>query len=83
LIRQSNLCRPRRNVADKNIAYCNLNIEHWKGSPYVKLEAAKTRTVETFNQKNRNQRSMKNVIDTPTYRSCNEWTFTNNDGVVS
>ena len=26
---------------------------------------------------------MKNVIDTPTYRSCNKWTFTNKDGVVS
>jgi len=70
-------------VADKNIVYYNLDIEYWKGSPDVKLEAVKIRTVETFNQKIRNQWSMKNVIDTPTCQSSSEWTlFTNKDGVV-
>jgi len=55
MIRHSILCRPQRDVADKNIVYYNLNIEHWKGSPYVKLEAMKIRTVETLNKKIRSQ----------------------------
>jgi len=83
LFRQSILCRPRRNVADKNIVYYNLNIEHWKGSPYVKLEATKTRTEKASNKKIRNQRSMKNVIDTPYLRQQQDWKFTNKHGAVS
>jgi len=38
-------------VVDKNIVYYNLDIEHWKRPLDVKLEATKTRTVETFNRK--------------------------------
>jgi len=77
------LHRARAYVADKNIVYYNLGIEYWKGSPDVKLEAMKIRTVETFNQKIWNQWSMKNVIDTPACQSSSDWTFTNKDGVVS
>jgi len=70
-------------VADKNIVYYNLNIEYWKGSPYVKLEATKTTTWKASNKKIRSQCSMKNVIDTPTCQSSSEWAFTNKHGDVS
>jgi len=46
-------------VADKNIVYYNLSIEHWKGSPYDKPEATETTTEKASNKKIRNQWSMK------------------------
>jgi len=47
-----------------------LNIEHWKGSPYGKPEATKTRTEKDSNKKIRNQWIMKKTsLKRPTFNS--------------
>jgi len=46
-----NATPPERLCSRQNIVYYNLDIEHWKRQLDVKLEAMKTRTVETFSKK--------------------------------